>query len=85
MSTLTVEALLKLVEGDQEIIDILTSLGILPNDAIAYSPEDVESILVTRTLVRELDVNWPGVEVILRMRRQLLLTRLRLAEVHKEQ
>ncbi len=85
MSTLTVEALLKLVEGDQEIIDILTSLGILPNDAVAYSPEDVESILVTRTLVRELDVNWPGVEVILRMRRQLLLTRLRLAEVHKEQ
>ncbi|MBL4636866.1 MAG: hypothetical protein JKY56_23645 [Kofleriaceae bacterium] len=82
MSVTTVEALLSLVEGDQELLDVLESLEVITKDALGYSPDQVEAVLVSRTLVRELEVNWAGVEVILRMRQQLLCARLRLAELH---
>lgn len=81
-SITSIESLLSLVDGDQQLLDVLESLEVITKDAQGYSPEEVESVLVSRTLVRELDVNWAGVEIILRMRRQLLCTRIRLADVH---
>jgi hypothetical protein len=81
MSSFTLAALLELLEGDQELLQALTDHGIIAEGTYDFGPEEVESVLVSRTLVREMGINWEGVEVILRMRRQLLMTRLRLAEL----
>lgn len=81
MTVINTETLLELLEGDVELLEELTTHGIIAKDAEFYSSEEVEAVLVSRTLVRELEINWAGVDVILRMRRQLLVTRLRLAQV----
>lgn len=82
MTITSIESLLGLVDGDQQLLEELESLEVISKNAQGYSPDEVESVLVSRTLVRELDVNWAGVEIILRLRRQLLYTRLRLADLH---
>jgi hypothetical protein len=80
MSSVTLAAILELLEGDQELLQLLTEHGIIP-EATDFEPEDVEAVLVSRTLIREMGINWEGVDVILRLRRQLLMTRHRLAEL----
>lgn len=84
MSGFTLAAILELLEGDQELLQALTEHGIIAENTFDFGPEEVESVLVSRTLVREMGINWEGVEVILRLRRQLLLTRHRLAEILEE-
>ncbi len=84
MSKVSIEALLEILEGDRELLGALAEQGLIDAGAQSFAPEEVETILVSRTLVRELEVNWPGVEVILRLRRELMLTRIRLAEFHKD-
>ncbi len=84
MTVIDTEALLELLEGDREFMETLIEHGIIASGTRCYSPEEVEAVLVSRTLVQELEINWAGVDVILRMRRQLLVTRLRLAEVSNE-
>jgi len=81
MSIMTLEALVELLGGDRELVSALMEQGIIARNRRDFGPEEVETILVSQTLVRELEVNWAGVDVILRMRRQLLMTRLRLAEL----
>ena len=84
MSIIDTKALLELLEGDRDFLEALTKHGIIASGERYYSPEEVEAVLVSRTLVQELEINWAGVDVILRMRRQLLVTRLRLAEVSND-
>ncbi len=83
MTKLALDELLKLLEGDRELLDILREVGIIEEDASGFAPDEVEEILISRTLVRELKINGPGVDVILRLRSQLLLTRRRLAELSR--
>ena len=83
MTTINLTALLELLEDDRELLKALAEEGLIEEDAQVFAPEDVETILISQTLVRELDVNLAGVDVILRLRRQLLMTRLRLAELAK--
>lgn len=75
------KALLELLQQDQELLDLLFELELLRRDVESYADEDVECALVARTLVRELEVNGPGVEIILRMRSELLATRRQVAEL----
>ena len=42
---------------------------------------DGDHELIARTLVRELEIDWPGVEVILRLLRELAEARQRIAEL----
>ena len=84
MSSFTLAAILELLEGDQELLQALTEHGIIAEGTFDFGPEEVESVLVSRTLVREMGINWEGVDVILRLRKQLLLTRHRLAEILDE-
>lgn len=84
MTKLAIEELLTLLEGDRELLHILGEMGIIDEHSSGFAPEEVEQILISKTLVRELEVNGPGVDVILRMRHQLLLTRRRLAELSKK-
>lgn len=81
MKKVAADELLRLLEGDRELLHILSEVGIIDENAPGFAPDEVEVILISRTLVRELEVNGPGVDVILRLRKQLLLTRKRLAEL----
>jgi hypothetical protein len=77
---LTIEALLALLENDRELVDTMFRLGLLERRP-ELQPDEVEQVYVTRTLVRHLEVNWPGVEIILRMRRELVDTRRQVADL----
>jgi len=81
MKRVAADELLRLLEGDRELLHILNEVGIIDENASGFAPDEVEVILISRTLVREMEVNGPGVDVILRLRKQLLLTRKRLAEL----
>ncbi|MDB4975161.1 MAG: hypothetical protein JWN48_3502 [Myxococcaceae bacterium] len=67
--------ILTVLDGDEEFYEQLRSQGLLPDDEQTLAPDHVELARVTHTLVRELDVNWAGVEIVLRMRRELIDTR----------
>jgi hypothetical protein len=70
-----------LLAGDAELYQQLCESGIVPREDGALIPEHLETARVVRTLVRELEVNWAGVEVVLQMRSQLVATRRQLAEL----
>lgn len=64
---------LELLRGDHEVLEMLEQAGIIqPGD---LEPTEVEEVLVARTLLRDLDVNLAGVEVVLRLRAELQQTR----------
>jgi hypothetical protein len=82
MSSLTIRArLLTLLQGDEALYRQLCESGILPHDEDALVPEHLETARVARTLLRELEVNWAGVEVVMRMRAELLDTRRQMFEL----
>jgi len=75
--------LVELVEGDDELIVRLVDEGLIERREDDRVLVDIDAVLVARTLWRDLDVEWPGIEVILRMRDQLVRARLRIAELEK--
>jgi len=77
----TLETLVTFLDGDREVVDGLERAGIIERrGGGTYSAEEIEHARVAHVLLRELEVNWAGVEVILRMRTELLVTRRHLAE-----
>lgn len=84
MSYFDVERLIEtILEGDREFFQELVEHGLLGPSRAELSPVDVEMARLAHTLVRELEVNWAGVEIIVRMRRELLETRVELAELYR--
>ena len=80
MTRFTYQHLLELVEGDQELIIHLIAEGLVERqDDIVTA--DVDHVLLARTLWRDLDVEWPGIEVALRLVAELRAARLRIAEL----
>jgi hypothetical protein len=80
MSTeVRLEQLLVLLHGDEELLSHLRRVELLPQDVESFSSEDAEIARVAGTLVHELEVNLSGVEVVLRMRSELVTTRRQLA------
>lgn len=75
--------LVELVEGDDELIVRLVDEGLIERGAGDRVLVDVDVVLVARTLWRDLDVEWPGIEVILRMREELSRARDRIAELER--
>ena len=75
------QSLLALLQGDQDLYALLRSSGLVPSDPQALSPEHLELARVVHTLVHELEVNWPGVEVILHLRTQLFSTHAQVAQL----
>ncbi len=75
--------LVELVEGDDELIVRLVDEGLIERRDDDRVMVDVDAVLVARTLWRDLDVEWPGIEVILRMRDELARARLRIAELEQ--
>lgn len=75
--------LVELVEGDDELIVRLVDEGLIERGDDDHVMVDVDVVLVARTLWRDLDVEWPGIEVILRMRDELARARGRIAELEQ--
>ena len=83
----TYEHLLALVEGDHDLLERLVDEGVIErregeDDRVVVV--DVDVVLVARTLWRDLDVEWPGIEVILRLRDELVRARRRIAELEAQ-
>ena len=78
---ITFEQLTSLVEGDGEFVNVLIENGMIESVDRGFCAEDVDRVLACRTLVRELEVNWAGVEIILRLRQELAVARARLLEL----
>ena len=84
MTRFTYNHLLELVEGDDELIARLVEEGeIVRRDDGDIVTVDVERVLVAHTLLRELEVDWNGIEVILRLREELVNARRRIAELEQ--
>lgn len=77
----TYDELLALVEGDRELIVRMLEEGMIEERAGDRAVVDVDRVLVARTLWRELEIEWPGIEVILRLRDELAAARQRIAEL----
>ena len=65
--------------GDEALYDRLVESELVPADEEALCEDDLVTARVVGTLIHELDVNWPGVEVIVRLREELCLARRRQA------
>lgn len=76
---LTLDELLEVLGGDESFLDEARREG-LHHDEPSYDIVHCERVRVARTLVRELDLNWPGVEVVLRLREELFTVR---REIHR--
>lgn len=81
MSRVVRTTILTVLEGDEELYRQLCQEGILPQDEDALQTDHLELARVTHTLLHELEVNWAGVELVLRMRRELIDTRRQVAEL----
>ena len=73
--------LVELVGGDDELIVRLVDEGLIERRDDDRVLVDIDAVLVARTLWRDLDIEWPGIEVILRMRDELVHARRRIEEL----
>ena len=76
----TYQRLVELVDDDHELIARLVEDGVIEvrdDDRVLV---DVDSVLAARTL-RELEVDWSGIAIILRLRGELAAARRRIAEL----
>lgn len=78
MTRYTYQHLLALVEGDDELIVHLVEEKLIErhDDIVTL---DIDRVLLARTLWRDLDVDWPGIEIILRLAAELSDARARIA------
>ncbi|HEY0481792.1 MAG TPA: hypothetical protein VGD37_29945 [Kofleriaceae bacterium] len=79
----TYRHLTELVGGDDELIAWLVDEGVIEVGDDARALVDVDSVLAARTL-RELDVDWSGIALILRLRRELAEARHQIARLTAE-
>ena len=80
MIRFTYQHLLQLVEGDHEFIVRLIEEGLIEQSDDVVNV-DVDAVLLARTLWRNLEVDWPGIEIIVRLTAQLNAARRRVQEL----
>ncbi|HWA74713.1 MAG TPA: hypothetical protein VG937_20365 [Polyangiaceae bacterium] len=80
MIRFTYQHLLELVDGDDEFIVRLVEEGLIERRDEVMSV-DVDRVLLARTLWRNLEVDWPGIEIIVRLTAQLNAARRRVQEL----
>jgi hypothetical protein len=83
MTRIVRATILTVLDGDEALYEELLREGLLPHDEQALVADHLELARVTQTLVRELDVNWAGVELVLRMRSELIETRQQVADLRR--
>jgi MerR HTH family regulatory protein len=80
MIRFTYHHLLELVDGDDEFIVRLIEEGLIERRDDVMSV-DLDAVLLARTLWRDLEVDWPGIEIIVRLTAQLNAARRRVQEL----
>jgi len=80
MIRFTYQHLLELVDGDHAFIVRLVEEGIIEQRDDVMSV-DLDAVLLARTLWRNLEVDWPGIEIIVRLTAQLNAARRRVQEL----
>ena len=74
--------LLVIVGNDREVVELLLEAGVIEAPLEReYTDEEAELARVARVLLRDLDVNLAGIEVILRMRQEVVALRHQMADV----
>lgn len=84
MTRFTYQQLVELVGGDTELLERLLDEGEIEQRDEVVALVDIDRVLVARTLVRDLDVDWSGVSLILRLLRELADARRRIAELEAQ-
>ena len=84
MTRFTYRELVDLVDGDRELIALLVEEGEIERKSDDVALVDLDRVLAARTLLRELEVTWPGVEIILRLRAELASARRRITALEAE-
>jgi len=79
----TFARLLEIVDGDRELLVELVEHGVIEPRDDDRALVDLEHVLVARTLWRDLGVDWPGIEVILRLLDDLAEARRRIAALER--
>jgi len=74
--------LVELVDDDHELIARLIDEGVIEEREGEQVLVDVDDVLVARTL-RELEVDWSGIAIILRLVDELAAARKRIAELER--
>jgi len=74
------KGLIALVGGDIELVELLIGQGLIVESPAGFGASDIDRALVSRTVLRELEVNVEGLEVILHLREALGWARLQLLE-----
>lgn len=80
MIRFTYQHLLDLVEGDEDLIVRLLEEGLVErrDDVVCV---DVDCVLLARTLWRDLEVDWSGIGIIVRLHAQLAAARRRIEQL----
>jgi hypothetical protein len=84
MTRYSYQQLVALVDGDTALIDLLVEEGEIERRGEDLAMVDIDRVLVARTLLRDLDVTWPGAEVILELRAALIAAQRRIAALEAE-
>lgn len=84
-SRFTYQRLVELVDNDHELIAQLVEEGVIEQPTGADRGDDrvlvdIDSVLAAQTL-RDLEVDWSGIAIILRLRAELAEARRRIAEL----
>jgi hypothetical protein len=76
----TYQRLVEFVDNDHELIARLVEDGVIEQRGDDIVLVDLDDVLAARTL-RELDVDWSGIAIILRLVDELAAARRRIAEL----
>jgi MerR family transcriptional regulator, heat shock protein HspR len=61
--------------------DLVRPVSIEQHSEAVFTPEELERVRIIKNLIQELDVNIPGVEVILSMRENMILMQNQFYEI----
>ena len=75
------QILLELLGGKGDLLERLREAGLAPEEDEALGPHHADTARVVRVLAEELEVNWEGIEIIVRLRGELVASRRQLAEL----
>ncbi len=82
MTRYTRRQIVELLEVEEELVLALEREEVIEaEDADAYSEQMLERVRVAANLMADLDVNMPGVAIIVRLREELSATRRQLEEL----
>jgi len=80
----TLHELIEVVDGDEELVQLLVRERVIEEGPGGFRIEEVDRVLASRTLVRDLEVNIAGVDIILRLREELAEARQHITVLEKK-